>query len=490
MKKNNKKSKKKATKKAINFPNFKLEQSKKVEVTANSGMFLLSELLKKIEFCEHFAKLNIFSRKKIDESVHILAFVINQFTGGEAICDTRYVKEDGALLKIFGDIHIPAPHTSGDFLERFTGDFVERLRVIIHKMQDKRFKKLSKRLDGKIIISCDSSIYEVFGNCKVNSSFSYKNIFGFHPLFLHIHNTGELLDIIFRSGSAYTSSGVVNMLERNVLRLKPYFDEIILLADSGFFEQAVVNFCERDDIKINFIITSEINAPIRKKLSSVDLIWAVARISDEESETEKKHRDSHTFNYRLYALKESLKKRKKVLKVRGDLEISEFEHTVPAWDKSFRFVFKRQLVQELDLSDQLKMLVPDEEYFYHGYVTNLPDQSVEEILLLIDSRGHQENYIKDFKHGLGTVHIPVKHFEGNYAYFLISMLSWNLKCWLLSIIEPGLNIYWKRFRYLFIKVGAQVIKGSRYVIIRFGKNFGRVDEFLKWFSRMQEPMFE
>ena len=488
MKKNNKKSKKKATKKAINFPNFKLEQSKKVEVTANSGMFLLSELLKKIEFCEHFAKLNIFSRKKIDESVHILTFVINQFTGGEAICDTRYVKEDGALLKIFGDIHIPAPHTSGDFLERFTDDFVERLRVIIHQMQDKQFKKLSKRLHGNIVISCDSSIYEVYGNCKVNSSFSYKNIFGFHPLFLHVHDTGELLDLIFRSGSAYTSTGVVNMLERNVFRLKPYFDEITLLADSGFFEQAVVNFC--DDIKINFIITSEINAPIRKKLSSVDLTWAVPQTSQEESEAEKKHRDSHTFNYRLHALKESLKKRKKVLKVRGDLEISEFEHTVPAWNKSFRFVFKRQLVQELDLSDQLEILVPDEEYFYHGYVTNLLDQSVEEILLLIDSRGHQENYIKEFKHGLGTVHIPVKHFEGNYAYFLISMLSWNLKCWLLSIIEPGLTIYWKRFRYLFIKVGAQIIKGSRYVIIRFGKNFGRVDEFLKWFSRMQEPIFE
>jgi len=490
VKKNSKKSKQKATKTAINFPNYKLEQSKKVDVTANSGMFLLSELLKKIEFCEHLAKLNIFSRKKIDESVHVLALVVNQFTGGEAICDTRYVKEDGALLKIFGDIHIPAPHTSGDFLERFTDDLVERLRAIIHQVQNKQLKRLSKRLEGKIIISCDSSIYEVFGNCKVNSSFSYKNIFGFHPLFLHIHNTGELLDIIFRSGSAYTSSGVVNMLERNVLRLKPYFEKITFLGDSGFFEKAVVNFCERSEIKINFIITSEINAPIREKLNSKNLIWAAPQIVEGEPETEKKHRDSHTHNYRFHALKASLKKHNKVLKVRGDLEIGEFKHKVPAWSKSFRFVFKRQLIQELDLSEQLNMLASEEEYFYHGYVTNLLDRSVEEIMLMINSRGHQENYIKDFKHGLGTVHIPVKHFEGNYAYFLISMLSWNLKCWLLSIIEPGLNIHWKRFRYLFIKVGAQIIKGSRYVIIRFGKNFGRVDEFLKWFSRLQEPIFE
>lgn len=85
--------------------------------------FYLQSCLRRSFFCEYFSKLHIFSQKKIDETVHILALVINQFTGGEAIYDTRHVKEDGALLKIFGDIHIPAPHTSGDFLERFTGGF-------------------------------------------------------------------------------------------------------------------------------------------------------------------------------------------------------------------------------------------------------------------------------------------------------------------------------------------------------------------------------
>ena len=78
---------------------------------------------------------------------------------------------------------------------------------------------------------------------------------------------------------------------------------------------------------------------------------------------------------------------------------------------------------------------------------------------------------------------------GNYAYFLISMLSWNLKCWLLYIIEPELQIYWKRFRYLFVKVGAQIIKSGRYVIIRFGKNFDRVAEFSGWFARLQQSLY-
>jgi hypothetical protein len=135
-------------------------------------------------------------------------------------------------------------------------------------MQDKYLKQLSKRFNRKITISLDSSVYQVYGNCKANSSPSYKNIFGFHPLLLHFHQTGELLDIMFRPGAEFTATGAVNMLEANMLRLQSYFDNIILLADTGFYEKAVVHFCERDDIKIKSIITSELNNPIRQQLST------------------------------------------------------------------------------------------------------------------------------------------------------------------------------------------------------------------------------
>ena len=483
----NKKKSKKRSKSCVSIPTFKIEQSEKIDITANSGLFLLAELIKRIKVAEQLAALNIFQRKNIGEAVHILALIINQFTGGDAINDTQNVKSDGALCTIFGDMHIPAPHTSGDFLERFTEEATERLRKIIWKMQEKYLKKLSKRFNRQITISMDSTIYGVCGNCKENSSYSYKHIFGFHPLLLHIHNTGELLDIIFRPGSDFTSTGAARMLEDNILRLKLYFDEITLLADAGFFEQAIIKVCEHEDTKINFIITSELNNPIRQKLSAPELAWKEPEKQTEKVSPDIKHRDSHTFNYRLQTLKNDLKKRGKALKIRGALEVAEFKHTVAAWGKSFRFVYKRQLIMEQNLLQQSDIFEATEEYFYHGYVTNIYDKSIEQIITLIDSRGHQENFIKDFKRGLGTVHIPTKHFYGNYAYFLISMLSWNLKCWLLYDIEPELQIHWKRFRYLFVKVGAQIIKSGRYVIIRFGKNFGRVDDFLIWFARLQEP---
>lgn len=481
----------KNSKNTVSLPNFKIEQSNKIDITANSGLFLLAELIKRIELLEKFARLNIFQRQKIGEAVHVLTLVLNQFTGGDAIYDTKNLKDDEALRAIFGDMHIPAPHTSGDFLERFTEEAVERLRKIIHKMQEKYLKKLAKKLDKRIMISLDSSIYEVFGNCKERSSQSFKNIFGFHPLFLHIHDTGELLDIVFRGGKAFTSNGAVQMLKDNIDRLTPYFDEIILLADSGFYEKAIVEACEEKGIK--FIITAELNAPLLRSLTEPSLVWNEPAKKDEEDEkADVTHRDSHTMNYRMENLKQNLKKRGKDLKIRGPVEATEFDHIVPAWAKEYRFVYKRQLIFKQDLSNQSDCFEKTDEYFYHGYVTNIEkdDKSIEKIIAMINSRGHQENFIKDFKQGLGTVHIPTKHFYGNFAYFLISMLSWNLKCWLLYVIAPDLKIHWKRFRYLFVKVGAQILKTGRYVVIRFGKGFGRVQEFVTWFERLQEPIFE
>jgi len=55
-------------------------------------------------------------------------------------------------------------HISGDFLELFTEETTKKLRTILHEMQEKYLKKLSKRYQRKIIISLDSSIYAIHSN--------------------------------------------------------------------------------------------------------------------------------------------------------------------------------------------------------------------------------------------------------------------------------------------------------------------------------------
>ena len=187
----------------------------------------------------------------------------------------------------------------------------------------------SKRTSNRLVNRKTWFTYQVHLKIRYQS---FKNIFGYHPILLHIHNTGELLDIIFRPGAEFTSTGADDILRDNITRLKPYFDEIILLADAGFYEKSIIEICEEKNI--SFIITSELNAPIKRKLSDTNLAWKEPLAPTEENSSEIKHRDSHTLNYRLQSLKKALEKNGKALKIRGELQIAEFNHTVAAWKKT------------------------------------------------------------------------------------------------------------------------------------------------------------
>ena len=68
------------------------------------------------------------------------------------------------------------------------------------------------------------------------------------------------------------------------------------------------------------------------------------------------------------------------MKIRGSLEVAEFDHTVAAWKKTFRFVFKRQLIMKQNLVEQSELFDATEQYFDHGYVTNIDDQVMEQII--------------------------------------------------------------------------------------------------------------
>ena len=59
---------------------------------------------------------------------------------------------------------------------------------------------------------------------------------------------------------------------------------------------------------------------------------------------------------------------------------------------------------------------------------------------------------KDFKQGLGLSHVPTGSLAANQAYFLIAALAWNLKTWMLNLLQlgDGAVLRFKRFLYLWI----------------------------------------
>ena len=90
------------------------------------------------------------------------------------------------------------------------------------------------------------------------------------------------------------------------------------------------------------------------------------------------------------------------------------------------------------------------------------------------------------KHGLGLSHVPTGFLAANRAYFLIAALAWNLKTWMLNLLQlgDGAVLRFKRFLYLWIcQAGMVATTGRGSVLLklpageyyqRFGKAFSRL----------------
>ena len=56
-------------------------------------------------------------------------------------------------------------------------------------------------------IDLDSTILEVYGNQKQGAGYGYTHVLGYHPLLATRSDTGEVLHVRFRKGSANTQRG-------------------------------------------------------------------------------------------------------------------------------------------------------------------------------------------------------------------------------------------------------------------------------------------
>ena len=118
-----------------------------------------------------------------------------------------------------------------------------------------------------------------------------------------------------------------------------------------------------------------------------------------------------------------------------------------SWSEPYRFVIKRTPIIDKD-DKQLYLDDGMRKYAYWIVVTN-STRSNTAVLRIAQGRGNQENLIKDFKHGLGLSHVPTGFLAANRAYFLIAALAWNLKTWMLNLLQlgDGAVLRFKRFLY-------------------------------------------
>jgi hypothetical protein len=276
---------------------------------------------------------------------------------------------------------VMAPSTLGTFLRSFTFGHVRQLDQSAEQVLARAWAAGAGPGDRPTTIDIDSTICEVHGHRKGGAAYGYTRVLGYHPLLATRADTGEVLHVRMRKGSANTARGAERFVNETAGRVRRAgaSGPLTLRADSGFCSAKVLAACKRHRIRYSVTVrqTKEVRA-------------AVAAI-DEAAWTDIDYPDG------------------------GVAQVAEA--TLGA---------ERLVVRRTRLVGPQATLWPD--WRHHAFVTDRPGSAVD---LDADHRRHAvcELAIRDLKDGAGLRHCPSGRFGANAAWAVVAALAHNLLRW-------------------------------------------------------------
>lgn len=310
----------------------------------------------------------------------LIAITLASISGISRICRISAFSGDGlvkVLLKLDKAINENALSAA---LKNLGQNGARRLQQLLLK---KNAEWLNKSGLKSITLDADSTVKSVCGN-QEGAARGYnttkKGAKSYHPLLVFVSEMKLLYHTWFRTGSAYTSNGIVGFLQEVKASLPKTIDKVFFRADSGFFSGELFDLLE-------------------------------------------------SFNWD-YLVKVKLKNLEKLLQsqtwfsIKGDVAICEFTYKANGWSKP-RVLKAMRSVKEYVQVEYLgeKQIVP--VYQYACYASNYSINAVG-LHELYKQRSTSETWIEQVKgHAMAGTTLT-DNFWANDILWQLNVLAYNL----------------------------------------------------------------
>jgi hypothetical protein len=146
----------------------------------------------------------------------VMTLIFAMVLGADCIDDCDVLRS-GRLSALLGKV--AAPSTLGTFLRAFTFGHVRQLDRLLAETLTRAWRAGAGPGGGRLVVDVDSFIGEVHGYAKQGAGFGYTRRRGYHPLLATRADTGEVLHIRLRKGSAGSPRGVLRFAEELIARV-------------------------------------------------------------------------------------------------------------------------------------------------------------------------------------------------------------------------------------------------------------------------------
>ncbi len=170
----------------------------------------------------------------------VMALLYAMLLGADSIDDCDLLRAGGTHRLLGG--WLPAPSTLGTFLRAFTFGHVRQLDRVLAEALTRAWKGGAGPGKGRLVVDLDSFVGEVHGYAKQGAAFGYTRQRGYHPLVATRADSGEVLHVRLRKGSAASARGVVRFAEELIARVQRAgaSGETLLRADSAFWNNKLL----------------------------------------------------------------------------------------------------------------------------------------------------------------------------------------------------------------------------------------------------------
>ena len=429
------------------------------------------------------------------ESDHLLTHVYNLYAGGTCIEDIVNLQHSAAIRGLLGACRIPDPTTAGDFLRRFGEPHLRALQAVIDRAREKVWSQLPRSRRREATIDLDSTVREVYGECKQGADFSYNGKWSYHPLLATLAETHEPLRTINRPGNAASADGAGEVLAEVLPMVRRHFDVVRVRGDSKFYRRDVIGACEEHGAQ--FALVMDGYAKLHEAAESLPK-QAWRPFYEEPADPPNPPKTPPVPRRKRFRHRRRIVRQRGYTNLRTTNQwVAEFNYTIPRHTKSadgelagrtFRVVVKRQRVET---SEGQKLLLIEDRYRF--VITNIPRSAMDpaDVFRFAHGRGDQENAIEQLKNGIAALKMPTGELLANGAFLLAGQLAWCLKTWLslLALPKETVRWEWKAFRHAFVYVAAQITAHARRAVVRLSPAHRFVEHLLIASQRLHTFVF-
>lgn len=242
-----------------------------------------------------------------------------------------------------------------------------------------------------------------------------------------------------RSGNKHTAHKATSFIAECLSRL-PGGRPICFRLDAGFYCREVVEHLLEKTVK--FSVSAKLTSALRKAIE-----------------------DLPADSWRPYPWEEGT-------------EWAEFSYQPKGWPGAFRMIVKRAPYYEGS-----QRIIG--EFFYTPVLTDRRGAG-SSVLKHHLARGGAENYIEEFKNGIGARHLPCRSFIANWAWLVIAQLAYNLAQFFKLLVLPAKKHHYqlKKLRLHWFCVAGRIIRSGRRITVALARG---PDDALR-FARAQEAI--